>query len=450
MKQTARGTALDALLQMEKSEGYSNLVIDKALKAAGLDRRDGALASTIFYGVLERRITLDYLIGQCLRDPRKKLDKTVRMALRTGAYQIFYLDRVPDSAAVNETVNALKVRGKTAYTGFANGVLRNLIRRKGELTLPAGDSALALSLRWSVPEGLIRLWQGSYGRETTLRLLESLGEKPGLFIRINTRKTTPETLKRALGEQDIDLELLDFPRGAGLLTGCGSPTALPQFLEGLFHVQDLSAQLVCEILSPQPGETVYDCCAAPGGKTFTLFENMEGTGSITAFDLHETRVKLIQAGAKRLGFSQITARAADFSKPVEGLPPADRVLCDVPCSGFGVIRRKPEIRYKDLSTLKELPRLQSAILENAARLVKPGGTLVYSTCTLNFGENGETAERFLRENKDFEPIPIALPGIRRCVDEPSHHFTMMPFAGASDGFFAAAFRKRLARREVEV
>lgn len=452
MRQTARSAALDALLQMEKNEGYSNLVIDKALKAAELDRRDGALCSTLFYGVLEKRLTLDWLLEQCLRDPKKKLDRTVRMALRCGAYQIFFLDRIPDSAAVNETVNAVKNRGKGVYAGFVNGVLRNLIRKKDSLSLPEGDGLAALSLRYSVPEGLISLWRRAYGEENAKKLLEAFGEKPELYLRLNPLKPASQTLDRALAQRGIVLERFRSPTQTAVIRGGGSPAALPEFQEGLFHVQDLSAQAACEILSPQPGETVYDCCAAPGGKTFTLAEMMENRGSVTSFDLYPGRARLIAEGAGRLGIGCVTAKALDMTKLPEGFPPGDRVLCDAPCSGFGVIRRKPEIRYKDLRTLKELPELQYAILQNAARLVKPGGVLLYTTCTLNPAENGEVAERFLKENGGFLPRRIDPPWIvpangeepllRRWLDEPEHQFTMAPFAGASDGFFAAAFVKR--------
>ena len=442
MKQTARGVALDALLSMENNEGYSNLVIDQALRSADLDRRDAALASTIFYGVLERKLTLDYCLKSCLKDPKKKLDKVARMALRCGAYQICYLDRIPDSAAVNETVNVVKARGKASLAGFVNGVLRNLIRNKENLQLPEGEDVRALSLRYSVPQELIQLWQRSYGNEITKNILASFGEKSGIFLRVNTQKITPEELKGSLEEQNAELEALPFPVGSALLRNCGSPATLPQFADGLFHVQDLSAQLVCEILDPRPGETICDCCAAPGGKSFTIAEKMNGTGSVIAFDLHSNRVKLIEDGAKRLGLTNITAKTADMTKPLHDAPQADKVLCDVPCSGFGVIRRKPEIRYKSLADVRELPQLQYEILRNAADLLKPGGVLVYSTCTLNPAENGDVAERFLEENPGFAPMNIELPGIRRVISEPDHHFTMMPFSGASDGFFAAAFVKK--------
>lgn len=442
MKQTARDVALDALLQMEENESYSNIIIDNALKAAELDKRDSALASTIFYGVLEKKLTLDYYINQCLANPNKKIDKVVRMALLCGAYQICFLDRIPGSAAVNETVNAVKQRGRAKLSGFTNGVLRSLIRQKESLSLPEGNTPYALSLRYSVPKELIMLWRSSYGIDITLKLLESFTHHAELYIRINNTKTDINLLSAALAESEITVTPLDFPRNGALLKNCGSPAALPEFQQGLFHVQDLSAQLVCEIVSPMPNENICDCCAAPGGKTFTLAEMMNNSGSVTAFDLYEGRVHLITDGATRLGLTSVTAKMADASKSFEGLPPMDRVLCDVPCSGFGVIRRKPEIRYKSPTELNALPELQYAILKNASSLVKPGGVLVYSTCTLNPKENGEVAEKFLRENSDFLPMTIDLPNVHHTIDEPPNQLTMFPFAGASDGFFAAAFKRK--------
>lgn len=441
-KRTAREVALDALLSMEEKKGYSNLVLDRALNAAGLGQRDRALASTLFYGVLERRLTLDFLISQCLRAPGKKLDSTAQMALRCGAYQIFFLDRIPDSAIVNETVNAVKRRGKRELSGFVNGVLRSLLRRRETLALPEGDSPEELSVRHSVPVGLIGLWNKAYGQEVTLKLLASLAEHAPLDVRVNRNRTTPDALREALSARGAALTPYEFPAFSARLAGCGSPALLPEFAKGEFHVQDLSAQLVCAVLAPQSGQTVADCCAAPGGKTFTLAQEVGESGHIYAFDLYESRVRLIEDGAKRLGLSNITAQAADMTKPLDRPLSADRVLCDVPCSGFGVIRRKPEIRYKDLDQIKELPALQYAILKNAAGLVAPGGVLVYSTCTLNPRENGKVAERFLQENDGFAPGTIELPGVARVIPEPGYQLTMMPFSGASDGFFAAVFVRK--------
>lgn len=442
MRVTARTVALQALLQMEENQGYSNIVIDKVLKASGLDKRDSGLASTIFYGVLEKKLSLDYLLRRCLADPGKKIDKIVLFALRCGAYQLKYLDRIPESAAVNETVNAVKDLGKASASGFVNGVLRNMIRQGESLCLPQGDTLRDMSVRYSIPEPLINMWEGAYGKECTLKMLEAFQEKSRIYLRINTLKTNMTELSESLKTEGVRLEEVACLPGAAIIENCGSPITLPQFESGLFHIQDLSAQLVCDIVNPQPGETICDCCAAPGGKTFTLYQRMEGAGKIIALDLYPGRVRLIRSGAKRLGLKNMESRVKDCSKVFENIPSVDRMLCDVPCSGYGVIRRKPEIRYKDISSAKQLPSLQYDILKNASGVVKRGGNLVYSTCTLNPAENREVVERFLNENPDFQPEVINLSGIKRTIDEPDYMLTMMPFSGASDGFFAASFRKK--------
>ena len=442
MKHTPRHTATQALLQMEENEGYSNIVIDKALRAAGLDTRDAGLASTIFYGVLERRLPLEHFLRGCLANPQKKLDPQVWALLLCAAYQILYLDRVPDSAAVNEAVEEAKGIKGGAFAGLVNGVLRSLARKKAGLSLPQGDSLQALSLRYSIPQELIALWQRSYGKELTAQLLEAFQRRAPLYLRINPLRATAEGLAASLGRQGVSLKPVESLPWAAVAEGEGSPASLEEFQEGLFHVQDLSAQLACSLLEAQPGQAVCDCCAAPGGKSFTLAEDMENTGSLHAFDLYKGRVGLIQQGAERLRLSCIQAGRKDASKPYEGLGPMDRVLCDVPCSGYGVIRRKPEIRYKPLATVRELPRLQYAILENGAALVKPGGLLLYATCTLNPAENGAVASRFLQEHPEFEPAPFRLPGVTRLVEEPPHTITLLPVNGGSDGFYAARFRRK--------
>lgn len=439
--QTARTVALHALLRVEQNMGYSNIVLDHALDSASLNSRDKSLAAAIFYGVLEKRITLDYYIAQCLSNPCRKPDQVAMEAIRCGAYQILFLDRVPDSAAVNETVQAVKSVGKPQLSGFVNGVLRGMLRKKERINLPDDESVLALSIRYSVPEGLIQLWMESYGTNVTRRLLDSLSDKPELFIRINRTKCSIDQLKILLKESGVNLKPLQHPQYAATLESCGAPDSLEQFKQGFFHVQDLSAQWVCRILDPQPGEIVCDCCSAPGGKAFTIAQDVGPDGKVYAIDLYKKRVELIKKGAQRLGLTNIDVRVNDSSQGIKDIPLADKMLCDVPCSGFGVIKRKPEIRYKDIDSLQSLPELQYSILRQASQNVKPGGLLIYSTCTLNPAENSAVAARFLQENNGFEPMTIET-GIQRSIQEPEYMLTMMPFAGASDGFFAAAFRKK--------
>ncbi len=438
--QTARSVALQALIRLQKSQGYSNIILDKALSLSNLTRRDAALASAIFYGVLEKRLTLDYYIFQCVKNPTRKLDEAAQEALRCGAYQIIFLERIPDSAAVNETVDALKSIGHGRLAGFVNGVLRGLVRKKSALTEPEGNGLNALSIRYSVPIVLIQLWQNSYGKNVAKQLLDCLLEKPELYIRVNLHKTNEEDLAALLKGEGVQFEPLDVPEGAGLLHNYGGVSELSTFQQGLYHIQDLSAQWICRILEPKKGELICDCCAAPGGKSFTVAQEIGNSGKVYAFDLYESRVSLIRAGAMRLGLDNIVIRVNDALQGFGDMPLVDKMLCDVPCSGFGVIRRKPEIRYKEWKDLKELPRLQYQILCQAAMKVKPGGLLVYSTCTLNPAENQEVAERFLRENNGFQPATIEI-GLDHSIDEPKYMLTMTPFAGGSDGFFAAAFRK---------
>lgn len=442
MADPARTAALQALLKVDENAGYSNLVLDRALAAGKLAGRDGALASALFYGVLEKRLTLDYYIAQCLREPGRKPDPAAREALRCGAYQVLYMDRVPDSAAVNETVECLKAIGKGRLCGFVNGVLRGLLRKRAGLTLPQGDSPRAWAVRYSVPEPLVRLWMAAYGRGLTEKMLQGFEGRAGVFIRANTVRTTPEALRAELEGEGFRCEAPPGPAGALQLEGGGSPAGLRAFKEGRFHVQDLSAQWVCRLVDPRPGQSVCDCCAAPGGKSFTLAQLMGDRGRVLALDLYEGRVGLIGKGAERLGLRCVEPAVHDAREGFAGFGAFDRVLCDVPCSGFGVMRRKPEVRYKPLESVKGLPDVQLAILENAAGAVAPGGRLVYSTCTLNPEENGRVAERFLAGHPEFAPGDAGLPGVGRPVDEPGHCITLLPFSGGSDGFFAAVFERR--------
>lgn len=439
MESNARAAAVEALLQVSLNEGYSNIVLDKTLKKYEFDRRDRALASILFYGALEKRITLDYYISQFLKHPQYTLSEPAKEILRTAVYQMVFLEKIPSSAAVNEAVELAKIH--RVSPGFVNGVLRNLIREKDSLVLPEGNSLQALSVRYSVPSELIRLWISSYGESTTIKILESFSKKADIFLRINSTKVTDEEFINGF-PKEFRLEKVEGLEHSCKVTGGGDVTMTSAFEEGLFHVQDISSQYLCGLVDPRPEEKVIDVCAAPGGKSFTMAEMMGNTGKVYSYDLYKGRVKLIRSGAYRLGLKNVLASMRDALSDTCELSDADRILCDVPCSGFGVIRRKPEIRYKDLSQLDDLNRIQYEILSKSSAFLKEGGVLVYSTCTLNPAENNRIADRFLEEHKDFIPLRIESP-VKRVLNEPENQLTMMPFSGGTDGFFVAMFQKKM-------
>lgn len=440
----ARTAALTALLQVQENEGYSNLVIDKVIRQASLDPRDAALATTIFYGVLERRIALDYWIAKFSKIPVGKLSPEVCNLLRMAVYQIRYLEKIPASAAVNEAVNAVKQTKSAKAAGYVNGVLRALLRGLDQVEMPdpQKDPLLALSVETSCPEWLIQLWEASYGKGCAHALVRAMSEKPPLFIRVNTTKLSVEDLVLLLEQEGVHVDIEEMLPGALRLSHTGAMDRLEAFQKGYFHVQDLSSQLCCWFLDPKPGEVVADVCAAPGGKTFTLAEWMQNQGNVFAFDLYKGKVGLIRKGAQRLGLSIVQAQVRDACDPMQPLLEADAVLCDAPCSGLGIIRRKPEIRYKNPKELKGLPDLQRQILAQAARQVRAGGRLLYSTCSLNPAENGEVATWFLQNHPDFAPLPLPLPeGFPRALKEPAHQITLMPHVHSCDGFFVSAFQR---------
>lgn len=441
----ARSAALAALLHVDVNEGYSNLVLDKTLAALELDPRDKALAAAIFYGVLERRITLDYVIARLSSTPLNKLSPTVLEILRMGVYQLLYLEKIPQSAAVNESVALAKENHAERAAGFINAVLRALLRQPQKAALPdeKKDPVLFLSVKYSFSQWLIVLWQKAYGKENTLSLLESCLNRPPVFARVNNTRISEENLLERLTGEGISAKPVPWLKNALELENTGAVGASGSFREGLFHIQDLSSQICSAVLRPFPGCRVVDVCSAPGGKAFTVAEMMENRGEVLAFDLYKGKVGLIRQGARRLGLSVIQARMRDALDPKEPLVPADRVLCDAPCSGFGIIRRKPEIRYKDPSALDSLPDLQYRILCKSSELVKSGGILVYSTCTLNPKENGEVAAKFLREHGAFAPLPMTAPApSARACGEPENQLTLMPHIHGTDGFFVAAFQKK--------
>lgn len=442
---TSRMIALKALLAVDEQDAYSNLVLNNILKSSDLSRIEINFLSALFYGVLERRITLDYIIKSYSKIKFSNISKDILEILRMGLYQLIYMDKVPQSAAVNESVNLAKLVKKKSATGFINGILRSFIRDNCRFTLPDKNKFLIdyLVIKYSCPAFIIKLWKDAYGLDTTVSILKKLSGRPILTARVNSLKICIEDLVFKFKKQGISSKIINSIENSLELNFTGNIEANSLYKSGYFHIQDLSSQVCCKILDPNPGDKVADVCAAPGGKTFTIAQLMENTGKIIACDIYNSRLDLIKNSAKRLGINIISIKKRD-AEIDENLPKNsfDRVLCDVPCSGLGIIRRKPEIRYKIFGDLKKLYDLQYNILCNSAKLVKSGGRLVYSTCTLNPEENNKIANKFLNENKQFKAMKINLPkGIIKNDFEPINQHTFFPNINNTDGFFIAGFIK---------
>jgi len=437
--QTARQLAFSVLLKIHTKNAYSNLALDAALSAGSFDERERALAASLVYSCLERLLTLDYNLALYLRQPIKKLRPEVLTALRLGACQLLFFDKIPPSAAVNSSVSLVKEMRCAFAAGLVNAVLRQVADNGLQLPKQAHTDIAYRSIKYSCPEWIVRLWEEAYGAEHCEGLLRcSQGGAP-LTLRVNTTKTTAAALLDRLREEGLDAEASPLAKNALTLRKSGAIEQLSAFREGLFHVQDAAAQLCCKALQAEPGHTVFDLCAAPGGKSFTLAQTVAPGGTVRAFDLSATRLALVQRGAERLGLSNISIAAADAAAYDPASGQADRVLCDVPCSGLGILRRKPEIRYKTPEDIDKLPNLQYLILCNAARYVKQKGLFVYSTCSLNPAENERVCERFLAAHPGFRFCPV-LPEIPR-FDGASDSLTLMPHLHNCDGFFIAAFRR---------
>ncbi|WP_028518636.1 16S rRNA (cytosine(967)-C(5))-methyltransferase RsmB [Ruminococcus flavefaciens] len=426
-----RYLAVKLLDKTFSSGSYSNLQLDSGLKASDLDDRGKKLCSAVYYGVIERRLTLDHIIGGLSSRPIAKLDSIILNILRCGIYQIMYMDSIPDNAAVNESVALAKKFRKTSASGMVNAVLRSFIRSGKEIKLPK-NSVEAMSVKYSAPVGLVKSFTDDYGAEKAEEFLKNSLEKSVTYLRRNALICSEEEFLAALC--CIKAEKL---KDCCYTVESGDLTASEAFRKGFFHVQGLASQLCCETLAPTEQDRVLDICAAPGGKTFTMAELMNGKGEIYAFDLHEKRAELIRKGAERLGLTNIKAAAGDATVFNPQLPKFTKILCDVPCSGLGVIGSKPEIKYKNISDFAGLPDIQYKIVCNALNYLEAGGTLVYSTCTVRRAENEEVCKRLLSEHPELEAVELP----EMMEENFGTMATLMPPKFGS-GFFIAKFRKK--------
>ncbi len=444
MPSTVREIALRIIIKCEKDSAYSNLELNNELKKNSFSDVDRAFLTQLVNGTLEKFVIIDYYIKVYSKIKISKMSSIIKNILRLGIYQILFLDRVPDSAVCNESVIITKKFIGNNLSGFVNGVLRTISREKEKDILPIRetDEIKYLSLKYSVPLWIVNLFINAYGEIICEKIISTNQISNQSSIRINTNKTDFISLKCLLNEEEIEINknsLLE--NSASIKFNCNIEN-LNAYKLGLFHIQNCSCQLCCFVLNPKENESILDICSAPGGKTFTISQLMKNTGNICALDLHKHRVKLVKNGAFRLGLSNITAKEMDASKPM-GFPKNlfDKILCDVPCSGLGVINNKPDIMLKQENSIDELPSLQRKLLENASIHLKIGGTLVYSTCTLNPKENEDIINSFIKENGNFvfndisEFIPKKINAIKDFG-----YFTILP-SEEWDGFFISSIKK---------
>ena len=433
---TARGVALEALTACEKQGAWSDGYLKMAIGGAGLDGRDAALATRLCFGVLQNRMLLDFYLERLCATPLKKLEVPVLAALRLGAYQLLFLDRVPDHAAVSESVDLARKRAQNPRAaGLVNGVLRSLLRQRAELPAPPD-----LATRYSHPQWLVDAFLARLGREEGEALLAADNGEPPTCAQVNPLKTTSEALMSALAKRGVEAEPHPWLPGCLLLRHTGSLEGLPEFQDGLFYIQDAAARLAVLAAEPRPGWRVLDACAAPGGKSFAAALAIGDRGEVRSCDIHPHKEGLIQAGAKRLGLSCIRTEVLDSKACKEDfLDVFDLVIADVPCSGLGIIRKKPDIRYKDPRPLENLPRVQGAILDNVARYVRPGGALLYATCTLLERENEGVVRSFIDRHNHFTLEGFQVPGPFK--DTETGMLTCWPHRHGTDGFFFAKLRR---------
>lgn len=412
----ARVLAHRSLMKMGCGK-YTNLEVNTTLSRSELSAEDKALYTRLFYGVAERLITVDTAIGQYSSTPIEKISPEALAALRLGIYQLKWCDKIPDHAAVDESVELCPKKQR----GFVNAVLRAFVRGEKEIKLP-GDKTERLSVLYSVPVPLCEKFLCWYGGRAE-NIFASFFDREKISLRVNTLKITAgEAAEMLSGEKsEIAKDCVTVNSFEGVADGIE---------KGLWFVQDEASSLCAEMLGAKPGETVVDTCSAPGGKSFAAAVSMENRGKIFSFDIHKNKLSLIEKGAKKLGIDIIETSERDAREPSpELVGKADRVLCDAPCSGLGVIGKKPDIKYKDIKDIERLPEIQSAVLAGASKYVKAGGTLVYSTCTVNPDENEKVCEKFLSENPDFTK---------------DHEKTFLPDTDKTDGFFICRMIRRKA------
>jgi 16S rRNA (cytosine967-C5)-methyltransferase len=446
MKKNVRETAMDLLVTIEKNQSYSNLLLHHAIEKNQLPVKDIGLLTELTYGTLQRKMTLAYFIKPFLRNA-SKIESWVMNLLMLTLYQMMYLDKIPDRAAIYEAVEIAKKRGHKGISSMVNGVLRS-IQREGlpDLTEIA-DPVQRISIETSHPEWIVRKWVDQFGFEKTKKMCEINLTAPVQTARVNMVKTTREECMARLEEEGFMVEKSPIIHEA-IRALKGNLASSSVFKEGLMTIQDESSMLVAYALNAGENESILDACAAPGGKSTHIAEKMNNTGEVISLDLHEHKVKLIQENADRLGLDNIQARSMDSRKIREHyqIESFDKILLDAPCSGLGVMRRKPDMKYtKKEQDLIQLSSIQKDLLKSVSPLLKKSGVLVYSTCTVDKEENENTIKVFLEENPQFEGDPTFKERMPVAIQPfiTGYELQIFPQDFGSDGFYIAAFRKKV-------
>ena len=441
--------ALRVLERVQRAGAYADVLLHFQLAHSDLTAPDRAFATELVYGTLRWRGRIDFCLQQVLDRDLDKLEPLVATALRLGAYQLLFSDRVPATAAVDESVRCVRAAGVERATGLVNAVLRRLAAEHAALSIPslADDPLAHLTHALSIPGWIAARWLALFGPDEAAALARASNEAPPLTVRANLERTSAAALLGELRERFPEAQPCRIARAGIVLGRRGNPALDPAFLAGRFSVQDEASQLVVALLDPKPGERVLDACAAPGGKSTAIAERVGADGSVLAIDRHSGRLDLIRRSTRRLGLSAVRTLERDVTRPLQDLPVAagfDRVLVDAPCSGLGTLRRNPDARWRvgpgDPARLAEIQR---AILRNAAATLRPGGVLVYSTCTLLPEENEAIVEAFLRESKGFRRAePAELPAELAPVLDAEGSLRCLPHRHDTDGFFAARLERR--------
>lgn len=444
----ARETALRILYDINQKGAYSNISINKYLDKNDLRDIDRGFITELVYGTVKWKLSLDWVIQQFSRVKFKKISPWILNIMRLGAYQLLYMDRVPASAACNESVKLAKKYGHRASSGFVNGVLRSINRSRGDIKYPDKNKEYVkyLSIKYSHPEWMVRKFLDLYGEEFTESLLKSNNEIPDFTVRVNTLKICRDELIKALNQEGMQAVYGRYVEEAVIIENPRPLSEMEAFKKGYLQVQDESSMIVAKILDPSPGEYIVDVCSAPGGKATHIAQIMKNQGTVIARDIHEHKIKLISDSAERLGISIIKAELFD-AREIDSrlIEKADRVLVDAPCTGLGIIRRKPDIKWaKNIVDTKEITRLQEEILKASSKYVKPGGVLVYSTCTILPEENEHIINKFIDSDSSFQLEDVSLSLTKSLLKSHTKegYLKLFPNKDNTDGFFVAKMRKR--------